>query len=159
LWDMTNLLAQPIVLGGQGPSISALAFAPDGRLISGSEDGATRVWDLKNPSAQPLVLRGHSSLVAILGFAPDGRLVIGSDDGTLRLWDIDLDHSINLARLVAGRNFRPQEWKQFFGSAPYRRTFGSLPDGADLKEERMTQSASGSSSSPNTSTPESSAKP
>jgi WD40 repeat protein len=76
-----------VLRGHQGP-IRALAFALDGRLVSGSEDNTARVWDLENPSAAPLVLRGHEGSILALAFAPDGRLVSASSDNTARVWDL-----------------------------------------------------------------------
>ena len=68
--------------------ISALAFAPDGRLITGSADNTARVWDMKSPAAPRLVFRGHEGAITALAFAPDGRLATGSDDTTARVWDL-----------------------------------------------------------------------
>ena len=75
-------------LTGHNGGISALAFAPDGRLVTGSGDKTTRVWDLKDPAAPPVVLRGHEGPITALAFAPDGRLVTGSGDKTARVWDL-----------------------------------------------------------------------
>jgi WD40 repeat protein len=69
-------------------SIEALAFAPDGRLVTGSDDGRALVWDLKDTAAPTRVLEGHGGKISALAFAPDGRLVTGSDDGRALVWDL-----------------------------------------------------------------------
>ena len=68
-------------------SVSALAFAPDGRRLAvGLETSAVVLRDLTSGTQRVLV--GHESIVSCLAFNPDGtRLVSGSSDRTLRLWD------------------------------------------------------------------------
>jgi len=75
-------------LTGHNGGITALAFAPDGRLVTGAGDGTARVWDLNDPVAPPRALRGYDGAITALAFAPDGRLVTGSKDKTARVWDL-----------------------------------------------------------------------
>ena len=55
---------------GDNGAISVLAYAPDGRLVTGGEDGTARVWDLNASTAEHLELAGHHGAILALGFAP-----------------------------------------------------------------------------------------
>ena len=44
LWDPARPEAAPAVLEGHEDSVNTVAFAPDGRLASGSGDGTVRLW-------------------------------------------------------------------------------------------------------------------
>ena len=72
----------------QTSPITALAFAPDGRLVTGSRDGKVQIWDLNDSNARPLDLPGHENQITALAFALDGRLVTSSWDKTARVWDL-----------------------------------------------------------------------
>jgi len=121
--------------------IRALAFAPDGRLVTSSRDGTARLWDLEHPTDQPLVLPAHQGAIRSLAFTKDGRLVTGGDDGSAKVWHIELNNLIKKAEQIAGRNLTYLEWQQFFGQQPYRRTFPDLPDGTGVAEARQAQSS------------------
>ena len=85
---------------GHTGGVTALAVLPDGRALSGSEDGTLRLWDLA--SGESRVLAGHTGGVTALAVLPDGRALSGSDDGTLRLWDLASGES----RVLAGHTHR-----------------------------------------------------
>jgi hypothetical protein len=73
-------------LGRHDDSVTALAMLPDGRVISGGDDGRVLVWDPSQPGSGPVELgrQDHSpSEVAVL---PDGRVVSGGGDRVL-VWD------------------------------------------------------------------------
>ncbi len=76
-------------LSGHEAKVWTLAFAPDGRLVTGSGDKTARVWDLNDPGAPPIVLKGHEGAIPALAFAPDGRLVTASVDQTARVWNLN----------------------------------------------------------------------
>jgi WD40 repeat protein len=66
-----------------------VAFAPDGRLATGSADGTAKLW-----AADGRLLascEGHRRWVRAMAFAPTGEwLATGSDDRCVRLWCLDL---------------------------------------------------------------------
>ena len=66
----------------------AIAPLPDGRVVSGSEDGQLQIWNLSRPETpDSSVATGHPSIY-VLTLLPDGRLLSGTDDGELQLWDL-----------------------------------------------------------------------
>ncbi len=76
------------LLNGHQGQVSALAFAPDGRLGTVGNDQTVRVRDLTSPDSEPVVLHGHTDWVRTLAFASDDRLVTAGFDGEPRVWDL-----------------------------------------------------------------------
>jgi WD40 repeat protein len=78
------------VLHGHTDVVHALAFSPDGKLISGGSlnDRTAIIWDVERRVALQR-LRGHNGQIYGVGFTPDGqRAVTGSYDTTLKLWSV-----------------------------------------------------------------------
>jgi WD40 repeat protein len=64
-----------------------LGVLPDGRVVSGGDDGL-RVWDLGSGRVVA-ELKGHGGRpVGSIAVLPDGRVVSGGGDGVLRVWDV-----------------------------------------------------------------------
>ena len=73
---------------GAPAHIEALAFSPDGRLLSAAERrGPVLVWDIAKDSG-PRSHSGHRGSAAVLAFSPDSQLLAtGGRDGTVLVWD------------------------------------------------------------------------
>ncbi|MBA3708404.1 MAG: PD40 domain-containing protein [Planctomycetes bacterium] len=72
-------------LGAKDP-IQALAYAPDGAVITGDSTGAITRWDIvaKKPTAQ-VRFQAHQSMICALALSHDGAHIYSSAyDGTLR---------------------------------------------------------------------------
>ena len=76
--------------GGLG--VSALAYAADGTLVTGSRDGTIRIWGPRDPV--PRVVHAPGAIVAIS--ATDTRFVTRAADGSVRIYAVDgeLQHTL-----------------------------------------------------------------
>jgi hypothetical protein len=63
-----------------------------------------------------------------VAISPDNRCVVtGSSDKTARLWLLQMKGLIDYAGITVGRNFSADEWRLYFPSEKYRKTFDELP--------------------------------
>ena len=80
-------------LTGHEAEVTALAFAPGGKLLATGDDrGDCRLWRF-DPAANEWQggewLRGHSRTITAMTFADDGaRLITSSGDNTCGQWDV-----------------------------------------------------------------------
>ena len=68
-------------------AVRALAFLPDGGLVTGGNDGRVLVWDPAAPGAGPVELGRRSYGVWTLAVLPDGRVATGGDKSWVPVWD------------------------------------------------------------------------
>ena len=88
VWSLEAPNAAPTVLEGHAGSVNALAFLPDGRLVSVSSDRSVRVWGFAQ-AGSVAVWNGHADEVHTLAVAPKGDVVFtGGLDGTLLRWSV-----------------------------------------------------------------------
>jgi WD40 repeat protein len=90
LCPVSPTLREPVgpleaMLKGHTSTVSSLAIAADGRILSGSCDNTVRIWNAATGECER-VLEGHTSDVTSLAIGADGRIVSGSCDKTLRIW-------------------------------------------------------------------------
>lgn len=124
LWDAQT--GRELARMSHGGVVNSVAFSSDGRwLASGSQDTTARVWDIE--TGGEIARLTHDSAVRAVSFCKDGRHLAMADDATVEvsLWKPD-----DLIRFACQRltgNFTVQEWKQYLGDEPYRKTCSDLP--------------------------------
>ncbi len=85
VWDATTGEPTGVQVRAVNRTVGALAFAPDGRLVSGEWNSLT----VRDGDTLGLVgvLPGHENLISGLAFSGD-TVVTASFDGTARVWDL-----------------------------------------------------------------------
>ena len=77
------------VLHGGRAGIRALAVAPDGTVVAGSDDGSLLRFDPSRPDSPPLSFGTLPSPVRALAIRPAGDLLAaGGASGEIRIWDL-----------------------------------------------------------------------
>lgn len=91
LFELDRWPQRPTVLGRHQGTVSALAFAPDGRtLLTGGWDNTLRVWDLDRGTERNCYSWPVGSRVTAIAVSPDGlRAAVGGDAGPIAVWDLD----------------------------------------------------------------------
>src|SRR5262249_18769895 len=88
-------------------SVHCVAFTPDGKLLTGCNDGGVRLWDEDGkPLGAPL---SHTGSVRQMALSPDGRTVVAGGVGsTVSIWKLPerqpltpLQHQRRGVRMVA----------------------------------------------------------
>ena len=95
-----------------------LAFSPDSKyLATADRNGTTYVWDVTSSREVARMIE-----TGRLAFSPDGKYLVTGNKAWL-LWPDDLVAEA-CARLT--RNLSPEEWRQYLGDEPYRKTCPGL---------------------------------
>jgi ABC-type phosphate transport system substrate-binding protein/tetratricopeptide (TPR) repeat protein len=86
LWSADGT-PQAELQGHSGP-VNAIAFTPDGAVVSGGEDGTVRRWDGAGAAVgEPAPLAGPVNAIAV---SPDGTVAAGDETGTVQRFDANL---------------------------------------------------------------------
>lgn len=123
-------------LDGHAGPVVTVAYAPDGSLLASasSQDHEMRIWrlDLGLTVGRPVWLGFDGS--ATVAWTDGGRQAVAPHllAGAM-IFDLDGARSLDAACRLAGRNLTLVEWRQYFGTVPYRRTCADhpAPDPAD----------------------------
>jgi WD40 repeat protein/DNA-binding SARP family transcriptional activator len=102
---------------------NGLAYSMDSSLlVSSSFDGTVSLFEGRTAALLGIVsIPSHQ--ITSADFQPDGQtVVIGSYDDGIYRWDTRLEHAIETACRMAGRDLTTQEWQETFGSRPYVKT-------------------------------------
>lgn len=74
----------------------------------------------------------HGDMVLAVAFSPDGEWVVSSSfDGAVVVWLWRSEDLIAAACARLTRNLTLEEWGQYFGDEPYRKTCPNLPEPDD----------------------------
>ncbi|HEY5777813.1 MAG TPA: TIR domain-containing protein [Terrimicrobiaceae bacterium] len=140
LWDVASHRPRGELPRSFVNRVSGLSFSPDGKtLVMAGFGGTLRFVDAE--SRQPLGVsaftEGEYFTVNAIAFSPDGKtLAVGLNNPPgLFLLDASLDTWQRRAARRANRNLSLAEWKRFFGTLPYRRTFAELPPGEGVSDD------------------------
>jgi WD40 repeat protein len=105
------------------------AFSGDGRYFAASGDGGvTRIWEVET-QREVARLRTDGDPAIDVVFSPDDRYLATAhvDDRTVRLWLWRPEDLIDAACRRLTRNLSEEEWRQYVGAEPYRKTCENLP--------------------------------
>jgi WD40 repeat protein len=101
-----------------------LNYSDDGELlVSGAADGRVSLWDATTLDPLGTVKPPHHGhpVAASAQFIGDTHdVAIASYDGKVYRWQTDLDHAIDFACQMAGRNLTDVEWKALLPAQPYQ---------------------------------------
>jgi cytochrome c len=87
IWSLTRNSAER-VLRFHESAVNAVAVLPDGRFVTGGEDGKIAIWTAGE--AKPVrTFEGHTAPIVGLAVSPDGATIASASwDRTIRLWPV-----------------------------------------------------------------------
>ena len=107
-------------------------FNGDGtRFVTSGLDGDVVLWDGTTGARLATAQPAGPEFETGVEFLPDGHTAqVAASNGQMFRWDTDPVAWVAYACRVAGRNLRTDEWRELFGSEPYRKTCEEWPSAA-----------------------------
>jgi WD40 repeat protein len=104
--------------------VERITYNRDGsRFASSALDGEVVLWDASTVTPVATLAPHEVQSRAVVAFLDDGHtLMITRSDGTAYTWDTNVEHWIDYACRLAGRNLTDTEWRNAFGDRLYRET-------------------------------------
>ena len=125
VWEATN--GREVARLVHERSVKAIVFSPDDQYVAtASADHHARVWVAA--SGREVTRLAHGGTVWTVAFSPNGRyLATASADYTTRVWLWRPEDLIAVACTRLTRNLTLEEWRQYLGDEPYRKTCANVP--------------------------------
>lgn len=125
IWD--SVKGEQITRLTHGRGINAVIFSPDGHyVVTASHDFTAEVWE--TTSGHLLTHLRHDGPVSTVAFSPDGRyLATAGWDNVAKIWPWHSEQILASVHSRLIRNLTPEEWAQYVGEEPYRKTHPDLP--------------------------------
>jgi WD40 repeat protein len=114
-----------------GPTVAAhgnflqwASWSQDGSLVvTGGTDGRIGLWDgHSGASLGTLTVGSRDRMLTAIFVGDTAKVRVLLPDGEIAVWSSDVREWIDFACSVAGRDLTRAEWRDTFGSRPYRRT-------------------------------------
>jgi WD40 repeat protein len=110
----------------QARVVTAAFSANSAYLVTGSQDGTARVWAV--PGGEELARLNSPGNVYEVLFSPDGRYVVaGGNSSIARVWLLQINNLLEEACRRVDGNLSLEEWRQYLGDKPYRKTCPAYP--------------------------------
>ena len=117
---------RPPVLG-HDDHIRSVTYSLDGRrILTSAEDSTIGLWDGDTGLLVARVAVPQRTMVAAFRGDEDAVLSVDGGMGPVYEWDTDLEHAVDFACRVAGRDLTEAEWAAQFGTRPTGDLSGSV---------------------------------
>lgn len=105
--------------------LDVLAISPDNHWLVGRTNlNRFGLWNTAQPASEPIILPN----IVNATFGADGSwLMLLEPDRFFDLWYVDEKKLVQVACMIAGRNFTLEEWVSYFGSEPYQANCPEFP--------------------------------